>query len=85
LTFKKVCVQPRPSAVNTTLPVFAAERRAAAPLLLSAPAAGTCRSISPAGRALSSKPAGHVDQWDRETNERTLDRFIDPADYTSSQ
>ena len=62
-------VQPRPSAVNMMLPVpaFAAERRAAAPLLLSAVAvqlvrgtgARSCRSISPACRALSSKPAGH--------------------------
>ena len=56
-------VQPRTSAVNILiLSVFAAERCAAAPLLLSAPAAGTrrrCRSISPVCRALSSKPAGH--------------------------
>jgi len=51
---KEVCVQPRPSAVNTTLPAFAAERRAAAPLLLGA---GRCRSISAARTALSSKPA----------------------------
>jgi len=29
---ERVCVQPRPSAVNMTLPAFAGERRAAAPL-----------------------------------------------------
>ena len=33
---KQVSVQPRPLAVNTTLPAFAAERRAAAQLLLGA-------------------------------------------------
>jgi len=32
----QVSVQPPPSAVNTTLPAFAAECHAAAPLLLSA-------------------------------------------------
>jgi len=44
------------SAVNMTLPAFAAERRAAAPLLLSA-GARRCRSICFAFGALSSKPA----------------------------
>ena len=38
------CVQPRASAVNTALPASAAERRAAAPLLLGA-GARCCRSI----------------------------------------
>jgi len=53
--FRGVCVQPHPSAVSVTLPAFAAERRAAAPLLLSP---GACyRSISPVRGALSSKPA----------------------------
>jgi len=42
------------SAVNMTLPAFAAERRAAALLL---PGARRCRSISFAHMALSSKPA----------------------------
>jgi len=37
--FQRVCVQPPPSAVNITLPTFAAEHHAAAPLLLRA---GTC-------------------------------------------
>ena len=54
---------------------FAAKRRAAAHLLLSAPAArgaGTSRSISSARGALSSKPAGH--QWDRQTDVRPFHR-----------
>ena len=73
------------SAVNMTLPAFAAERRAAAPccwchmharrvpLLLSAGA--SLRSTSPARGALSSKPAGVtvIGRWDRETDRRTLD------------
>jgi len=54
-----VCVQPPTSAVNVTLPAFAAERHAAAPLLLSA-GAGSCRSISPARKVLCSKPAKHA-------------------------
>jgi len=60
-------VQPRPSAINTTLPAFAAAHRAAAPLLLSA---GDCyRSIFPARGALSSKPAAAaVDRWDIPTD-----------------
>jgi len=44
------------SAVNMTLPAFAAERRAADPGC-GAAAAGRCRSISFARTALSSKPA----------------------------
>jgi len=42
------------SAINVTLPTFAAERHAAVPLLLGA---RHCRSISPARTALSGKPA----------------------------
>jgi len=48
-------VQPRSSAVNMTLPAFAAKRRAAAPLLLGTGAL-RCRSIYPVRTALSSKP-----------------------------
>jgi len=75
------------SAVNMTLPAFAAERRAAAPccwchmharrvpLLLSAGA--SLRSTSPARGALSSKPAGVtvIGRWDRETDRRTDGRL----------
>ena len=47
---KQVCIEPRLSAVNVSLPAFAAERRAAASLLLSA---GACYLLtSPAGAAL---------------------------------
>jgi len=66
-----------------TLPAFAAERRAAAPLLLG-PDSRRCRSIFPARTALSSKPAARrcccrsVEQ----TDGRTLDRFVDPALHT---
>jgi len=55
LAINRVCVQLPTSAVNVTLLAFAAERRAAAPLLLSAGHAD--RSTSPACRAHSSKPA----------------------------
>jgi len=81
-----LCVQPRFSAVNVTLPAFAAERRAAAPLLLGP---GACyRSIPPACRALRSKSAARrcmlsIDGTDRRTDKRrdgrTHDRFIDLA------
>jgi len=68
-----------------TLPACAAVRRAAAPLLLST---GTCyRLVFPACTAFSSKPAarrccrGVIGQTDRQTDGRTLDRFIDPAPH----
>ena len=54
LTMSIVCVQPPPSAVNATLPALAhlaAERRCSH-------CARSCRSVSSARRALSSKPAG---------------------------
>ena len=51
--------QPPPSAVNVTLPAFAAERRAAAPAAQHLKrGARNYRSISPAPMALSSKPTG---------------------------
>jgi len=59
----QICVQLPMSAVNVTLLAFAAERRAAAPLLWAPGACRArrlhCRSISPADMALSSKPAAH--------------------------
>jgi len=45
------------SAVNTTLAAFAAERRAAAPLLMQGAVARRCRSICPARGVLSGKSA----------------------------
>jgi len=65
-----------------TLPAFAAERRAAAPLLLSAcctaymlHGARSCRSISSTRKALSSKPAAVAgDRWDRRMKRWKLER-----------
>ena len=78
-----VCVL---SIVHMTLPTFAAERRAAAPLLLSTPAAvqlvcsaSSCRSICPARRALGHHCCCISMGW---TDERTLDRYIDPGLHT---
>ena len=73
---KQVCVQPRTSTVNVTLPAFAAERHAAAPLQpVRGDGARCCRSISPAHRALSSKLTSHrcrrsTGQADRPTDAR---------------
>jgi len=73
-------IKLRNSAVNVTLPAFAAERRAAAPLLLSA-GARRCRSPSSARVALSSKPSARRCRHGK-TDGRTLDRFVDPASHT---
>jgi len=67
-----------------TLLAFAAERRAEAPLLFGV-GARLCPSTCPARTALSSKPthtAVAVDRWDRQTDRRTLDRYIDSVLYT---
>jgi len=80
----QVCVQPRSSAVRMTLPAFAAERRAAASLLLvyvaPAPAA-----VGLYLRSLSSKPAAYRCccrlTGQKTTDRRTLDRYIDPAPH----
>ena len=81
-TTDRSCVQLPTSAVNVTLPAFAAERCAAATL---PPNAGACyRSIYLAQRALSSKPAARRCQSMGQTDGWTLDRFIDPAQHTSS-
>jgi len=71
-----------------TLPAFAAERRAAAPLLLGA-GARRCRLICPARGALSSKLAARRSdcercdrRTDRQTDGRTPDRYIDPVPHT---
>jgi len=59
--------------VNKTLSAFAAERRAAAPLLLSAGAC-RCRPIWP-GHSAANPPhaAAAVERWDRRTDGR-MDR-----------
>jgi len=71
------------SAANMTLPAFAAERRAAAPMLLGAGAVD--RYVLPAGRSAANPPhaAASDERWgrqtDRETDGRTPDRCVDPA------
>ena len=55
-------------------------------LLAHSTGARSCRSISPALRALSSKPphaAAAIDRWDRQTDRRTRDCYIDPALHTT--
>jgi len=71
-----------------TLPAFAAERRAAAPLLLSARACYTARLLHGDHRAhmqLSidiSCPQGA--RWNRQTDEHPTVTYIDPALHTDS-
>ena len=68
-----------------TLPAFAAERRAAAPLLLTTASAAIDRYLLPAGRTAANpqrrSAAGEL--WDRRTDGRTDDRYIDPAAHTT--
>jgi len=68
-----------------TLPAFAAERRAAAPLLLTAGRAAIDRYLLPAGRTAANprqrSAAGEL--WDRQTDGRTDDRYIVPAARTT--
>jgi len=63
LNTKLVCVEPRPSALNKTLPAFAAERR---------------RRIPATDRYLQQTATAAVDRRDRQTNGQP-DRYIDPA------
>jgi len=69
-TTKQVCVQLPTLGVNVTLLAFAAERRAAAPLLLSADRAAIDRYILPAGHTAANlqqrNAAGKL--WDRRTD-----------------
>jgi len=66
------------------------ERRAAAPLLLSAHAARTRgaaqaavdRYLLPAECSAANSPLLSIDGTDGRMNKRTLDRFIDPAPHT---
>ena len=67
-------MKPRTSAVNITLPAFAAERRAAAVAaecwrLLQERRAAIDRYLLPAGRSAANPPhaAAAVDQWDGQT------------------
>jgi len=65
---KQVHVQPPPSAVKVTLPVFAAGRRR----LLHG--ARSCRSIFLAAGRSAANAVAAVDRWDRQTDRRTLER-----------
>ena len=63
-----------------TLSAFADERRAAGLLLCAG--VRRCRLIYPAGGRSAANPphaAAAVKRRDRQTNGRTLDRYIDPA------
>jgi len=70
-----------------TLPAFAAERRAAAaPLLLGAGACCTAtaavdRHFLPTGRLAANPPTAvaAIDLWDRRTDGRTLNRYVERA------
>ena len=76
---KQVHVKPPPSAINMTLSAlaFVAEHWCRAPC--------SCRSKSPARRALSSKLTGcrccSRSMGDRRADGRTDDRYIDPAPH----
>jgi len=77
--YKQVCVEPRSSAPNMTLPVFAAERRLQA-YRLSIDIC--CRRPT----VLSSKPAGRrcfawMGQTDGRMDGRTSDCAIEPASH----
>ena len=59
-----------------TRPAFAAERRHVLSIDISCLAAGHSAANPPHAAAAA------VDRWDRQTDRRTLDRFIESAAYT---
>jgi len=67
--------EPRTSALNMTLPAFAAERRRLWRYRL---IACTRRRRSAANQPHA---AAAVDRWNRQTDGRTFDRYVDPAPY----
>jgi len=81
-------VQPRSSAVNMTLPAFAAKRRAAAPLLLGARRPPLSIDIScPHGAQQQTRRTPMLmssdgRRTDGQTDRRAIDRSIDPAPHT---
>ena len=76
---QQVCVQPPPAAVKVSLPAFAAERQQHG--------TRSCRSISPACWAPSSKPTARCCccRSTGQTDGRTCGRYIDPARHTTRQ
>jgi len=79
---KQFSVEPPPSALAMTLPAFAAERRRrstppAARLQLSSDM--SCPQGAQHSGANTPAAVAAVGRWDRRTDGRTLDRYIDPA------
>jgi len=68
--FKQVCVQLATSADNVALPAFAAERRAAAPLLLTAGRAAIDQYLLPAGLTAASGVCRANDGTDGQTDKQ---------------
>ena len=81
---QQVGVQLPTSAVDATLLAFAAERRAAAPLLLTAGRAAVGRYLCPSGAQQQTPSSGvrRANGTDGRTDRRTLDRYVDPAAHT---
>ena len=79
-----LCSASYVSCINVTLLAFAADRRAAAPLLLSADRAAINRYLLPAGvrRTNVGTDEQTDERTDRQTDRRTPDRYIDPAQHT---
>jgi len=79
LIITSLCSASYTSCQRGTARALAAERRAATPCCCRAPGGRRCRSISSAHTALSSKPAARrgCGPMMRQTDGRTLDRFID--------
>ena len=89
---KTACVQRRASADNVALPVFAAERRAAAARCGAAAAAAgrsppSVESIRSASTALSSKPAARrcCGRAMGQTDRQTPDCYTDSAAHTNTR
>jgi len=92
ITQKQVRAQLPTSAVNVTLLAFAAERRAAAPLLVGVrrlPRPAPPLSIDISGLHDAQQQSHRTPRLrsdfgtDRQTDGRTHDRFIDPAQHTT--
>jgi len=87
-TVARLVYEPPPSALNMTLPAFAAEHRAAAPLL---PTAGACCCMAPTAVSCPRR-AQQQTRWpplllptdgtDRQTDGWTLYHYIDSAPHT---
>jgi len=74
----QVCVEPRPSVLNMTLPAFAAEcgRRSEISIDICCPRPNLCSAANQPHAAVA------VDRRDRRTDGRTPDHYIDPTPHT---